>query len=55
MKINLTRKSLMKMIPVFEQRLKCKSQHAVFRWKKRREGGGRYGPEEKASQQHALS
>ena len=54
MKTNLKRQDWTKMIPAFEQRLKYGSQHAVFHWKRRREGEGRHGPEEKARQQHAL-
>lgn len=54
MKKNLICHNLMRMIREIHPGLKFETLYAALKWHWRREGGGRYGPEEKARQQHAL-
>ena len=56
--INMRKKlmppNLMKMIREIHPGLKFETLYAALKGHWRREGGGRYGPEEKARQQYAL-
>ena len=54
MKKNLICHNLMRMIREIHPGLKFETLYAACKWHWRREGGGRYGPEEKARQQYAL-
>ena len=54
MKKNLMHPNSMKMIREIHPGLTFDTLYAARKWHWRREGGGRYGPEEKARQQHAL-
>ena len=54
MRKNLTHLNLMKMIREIHPGLKYETLYADHNWKRRREGGGRHGPEKEARQQHAL-
>ena len=54
MRNNLTHYKLIRLIRDIYPGLKDEPLHADHNWNQRREGGGRYGPEEKARQQHAL-
>ena len=54
MRMNLTHHKLMRMIREIHPGLTFETLYADHNRDRRREGGGRYGPEEKARQQHAL-
>ena len=54
MRKNLMYPNLMKMIREIHPGLNFEILYAALKWHRCREGGGRYGPEEKARQQYAL-
>ena len=54
MKKNLMRNNLMRTIREIHPGSKSETLYTALKWHWRREGGGRYGPEEKARKQHTL-